>query len=278
MAPGTDARTIATPAGRVRRLRWRGTDAEPPVLLLHSLGQEAATWEAVANALRPTRSAYALDLPGHGRSDLPKAADVASVARLVAPALADVAAEASGPLSLVAHAYAAPVLAQALAGLAAGFGNSITLVCALGVVPPAAGLWPELPWAQAVAARALAHRPERVRAAAKSLFVRPERASDATWTGLSASLGRADALWRFGPALLAGVSPLLPALAALGRAARFVWCSADPVFAAGACEARVAAAAQTGPAHRQARLEGVGHLPMLEAPAALAALLRESAF
>lgn len=278
MAPTPDARTIATPGGRVRRLRWPGGDAEPALLLLHSLGQEASAWDWVANAARPTRSAYALDLPGHGRSDLPKAADVASVARLVAPALADVAAEASSPLSLVAHAYAAPVLAQALAGLPAGFGSSLTLVCALGVVPPAAGLWPELAWAQGVAARALAHRPERVRAAARPLFARPERTPDAAWTGLSASLVRADALWRFGPALLAGVAPLLPALAALGRAARFVWCGADPVFAAPACEAQVAAAAASGPPHRQTRLEGVGHLPMLEDPSTLAALLRESAF
>jgi pimeloyl-ACP methyl ester carboxylesterase len=272
MAGAAQVRSIPTAAGRVGCLCWPGLPAAPAVVLLHSLGQAADAWVRVAQSLVASHTVYALDLPGHGSSDLPKSATAEAAAASVAPALEAVAALARRPLHLVAHAYAAPVLAAALAHLEPRFGTSLTFVCALGVVPPSADLLPQMSWPQAVAARLLARRTERVRDAVGPLLAHPDRVSDAAWTGLSLSLGRAEALWRFGPDLLSGVPPLLPALGRLSRSACFVWCEDDPVFALAAALAAVEGAA--GPRHHQVRLRGVGHLPMLEAPEALAAALR----
>jgi pimeloyl-ACP methyl ester carboxylesterase len=272
MTARADAGSIPTAHGRVGRLTWPGRPDGSALLLLHSLGQAADAWSAVAGALAPEHTVYALDLPGHGASDAPADATAAAAADLLAPAVRGVAGETPGPLHIAAHAYAAPLLAVALERLGPLPVASLTFVCPLGVVPPATDPVPALPWPKAMAARALARRPERVRDALAFLCARPERVPDAAWQALSASLARAEALWRFGPDLLRDVPALLTALARLGRGARFVWCDRDPVFAAAPAAAAVAAA--PGPRHSQVRLDDAGHLPMLEAPARLAAVLR----
>ncbi|MET7937366.1 alpha/beta hydrolase [Streptomyces sp. NPDC005322] len=48
-----------------------GTAGDPPVLLLHGLGEGGVDWLTVAPRLAPGRRVYALDLRGHGASDWP---------------------------------------------------------------------------------------------------------------------------------------------------------------------------------------------------------------
>jgi 3-oxoadipate enol-lactonase len=45
-----------------------GLPDDPPLVLLHALGEDAADWDAVAPVLARGRRVYALDLRGHGRS------------------------------------------------------------------------------------------------------------------------------------------------------------------------------------------------------------------
>ena len=45
-----------------------GEEGAPPVVLLHGLGESAATWDDVAAALAPEHRVVALDLRGHGAS------------------------------------------------------------------------------------------------------------------------------------------------------------------------------------------------------------------
>lgn len=59
--------TIDGPVGRVSVLRWEGPSDRVPVLLLHPVNTAAAVWDAVAPLL--DRPVAALDYRGHGASD-----------------------------------------------------------------------------------------------------------------------------------------------------------------------------------------------------------------
>lgn len=48
-----------------------GAGADPPLILIHGLGDEADTWRHVFSPLAERRRVIALDLPGFGRSDKP---------------------------------------------------------------------------------------------------------------------------------------------------------------------------------------------------------------
>ncbi len=48
---------------------WGDRNNGPPMLLLHSLGEESGSWSAFAEALAPAHRVVALDLRGHGLSD-----------------------------------------------------------------------------------------------------------------------------------------------------------------------------------------------------------------
>jgi pimeloyl-ACP methyl ester carboxylesterase len=56
-----------------------GEREAPPLVLLHSLGEDATTWDNVARTLSRHRRTYALDLRGHGHSDWPGAYSVTAM-------------------------------------------------------------------------------------------------------------------------------------------------------------------------------------------------------
>lgn len=49
-------------------LHWGDPTEAAPLVLLHSLGENAQTWTQLAKKWGTTRSVYAIDLPGHGQS------------------------------------------------------------------------------------------------------------------------------------------------------------------------------------------------------------------
>ncbi|MFE4857552.1 alpha/beta fold hydrolase [Streptomyces sp. NPDC056670] len=51
--------------------RVRGSEAAPPVILVHGRGGDSRDWDPIAERLAATRRVYALDLRGHGLSDWP---------------------------------------------------------------------------------------------------------------------------------------------------------------------------------------------------------------
>jgi 3-oxoadipate enol-lactonase len=65
-----DDRVIET-AGIRLAYRVSGSPGAPPLVLLHGLGDGAASWEGVAPAFARRWRVYAPDLRGHGRSDRP---------------------------------------------------------------------------------------------------------------------------------------------------------------------------------------------------------------
>jgi pimeloyl-ACP methyl ester carboxylesterase len=63
--PVVERRSVTVEGRSISLIAW--TAGSPQVVLLHSHGQNAHTWDSVAMAL--DRPAVAIDLPGHGHSD-----------------------------------------------------------------------------------------------------------------------------------------------------------------------------------------------------------------
>jgi pimeloyl-ACP methyl ester carboxylesterase len=66
-----DRRDVELPDGLRIACHVGGDPAAPPLVLLHALGEDASSWEAVAAGLAPHFALLALDLRGHGASDRP---------------------------------------------------------------------------------------------------------------------------------------------------------------------------------------------------------------
>jgi pimeloyl-ACP methyl ester carboxylesterase len=90
------------------------TSGRAPVLFLHSLGGNAGQWKAQIEHLMPERLALAVDLPGHGVSDLPEGGDC-SPAAMAAEVGSVLDALDLAPMILVGHSYGASVAIALLA-------------------------------------------------------------------------------------------------------------------------------------------------------------------
>jgi 3-oxoadipate enol-lactonase len=66
-----DRRDVRLPDGLRIACYAGGNPDAPPLVLLHALGENATSWDAVALRLAPHFSLLALDLRGHGASDWP---------------------------------------------------------------------------------------------------------------------------------------------------------------------------------------------------------------
>jgi pimeloyl-ACP methyl ester carboxylesterase len=120
--PVSRPQRVSTAVGsgqQISAIAWG--DPRPPLVLLHGGGQNAHTWDSVLLGLR--RSALAVDLPGHGRSDWREDRDYAPAtsARAVAGILRDHAATPAtvvgmslGGLTAISLAAQFPELVRAL--------------------------------------------------------------------------------------------------------------------------------------------------------------------
>ena len=103
--------TFITIGGLRLHLRdWGGSDAPPPILLVHGLASNARIWDLLAPLLAPNFRLVAIDQRGHGLSDKPDDGyDLATIAGDLAKAI--VALGISRPL-VVGHSWGANVALQ----------------------------------------------------------------------------------------------------------------------------------------------------------------------
>jgi len=124
----TNLRSTLAPRTKTGGIAWRGEGKGPPVLLLHGVGLNADAWEPQIVTLASRRRVFAVDLPGHGQSDLlPEGAllddYVAAIAGLI---------DALGisPLPVIGHSFGAMIAL----GLALDYPRKVTALVALNAV------------------------------------------------------------------------------------------------------------------------------------------------
>lgn len=242
-----------------------------PLVLVHGLATTRWIWDLVTPALSANREVVTLDLPGFGESAPAGAGyDLARVADRIARGLA--AQGVAGPFDLVGHSLGAGV-AIALAATRPASVRRLVLVApaGFGALPP--------PLARVAGAGA-----ERVLAARRALAP----LTDLPWGRRLLLIGAAADGARIPPGIArrmigasAGSRRTAEALATVAEGGigellerteapvGVIWGTADRTVPA----RHLAAVLRRRPDARVERVEGAGHVPMVEAPDAFVAAL-----
>lgn len=260
---GFQTRWVRTRGGRIRVVESRGPGTGPPLVLLHGVGSRASDLGPLLHRLRgSTPHLIAPDLPGHGRSGLPDTgmepsgldAAVTELLDTVAPAGAAVFGNSLG--GLVAARYAARRPGQ---------------VRALVLASPA-GAPMDAPQLAAFLARFQVDDPSVASAFVASTFAKPPAPMLFLRPGLQARLRApavVDLLRRIRPEHLLAPEELArvrcPTVLVWGDAERLLPGSALSFFES-----------NLGGPVRTIRLARAGHAPFVEAPGAVAGILRET--
>ena len=259
-----------------RRVRGLAAGSGRPVLFLHGLGGSARYWESTLLALAGELRGVALDLPGFGSSDrLPAPYSLDGAADALAGACAVLRLE---DITVVGHSFGAGVAIR-LAARHPALASALVLAGPTGLAPlparerrqllVATALYPALAriplrWEVPAARSGIARR-----ALWRYLFARPE---DVT-PGVAEMLLRGSREARqLRSAARSALDELVTRDAAgLSIPVGAIWGTSDLI--SGPAERRALVAAV--PHARVREIEGVGHVPLLEAPEAFCAALLE---
>ncbi len=230
---------------------------DPPVLLLHGWGAEAATFAGPLRLCRTRRRLVALDLPGFGESPLGEPSwSTASYADLVR---ALVRQQGWGRPSLVGHSYGGSVSLRLAAGPQAEV-DRLLLCAASGIRPPRRG---------GVGAKVRLFR--ALRRSAEALL--PRRPAERVVEWLRQRLGSADyrAAGELRPVLVRAVQEDLSLVAAEVRVPTLiVWGSADPELPLATHGQRLH---QLIRGSELVQFQGAGHFPFVDQAARFAAVV-----
>jgi pimeloyl-ACP methyl ester carboxylesterase len=292
--PRTSAhpRTVTVDAdGPVHVADYGGPAGAPVVVCVHGMANSSAGWRSVAERLTATHRVLAIDLPGHGRS--PLAGRPTSV-RLYTQVLTEVLAALDTPdVTLVGHSMGAAVAAitaaespghvRALVLVAPplprdglSMASSALLPHILACLFPELGLWALRRRVDRAGLEAYVRRgleltcasPDTVAAMSPILAREMVEAFEAGEDPLRSFLGTARSVGL----LVAGGRRYRTALARVRVPTHLVHGAEDRVL----CASGLDAITGLHPSWRVEVLPGVGHSPHMEAPARIAAIVRES--
>jgi pimeloyl-ACP methyl ester carboxylesterase len=124
----TNLRGDPPPRHKIGGIAWREAGKGPPVLLIHGVGLNADAWEPQIATLSLRRRVVAIDLPGHGQSDLlPDGADLGDYVATVAVLIAGLGIS---PIPVVGHSFGALIAL----GLALDHQEKVAALVALNAV------------------------------------------------------------------------------------------------------------------------------------------------
>lgn len=244
-----------------------GSPQAPPLLLVHGSGASGSFWGPVVPALARHHHVVRVDLPGHGQSPPTSSYEVPVQAARVAAVLDElglrqviVAGHSSGGYLATALAEQRPDLVRSLALISSGPSPDTLLpqpvILRVLLAPPLGPLlWPRRSDAM-------------IRRAIGATFARPARVPDEVVTDVKRITYRAiRTVLRSNTAYITERS-VPERLRALAIPLLVVFGAADPRWEPSSANRYLAV-----PDARVELLSGVGHVPMLEAPAATGELL-----
>ena len=126
------------------RVRYVEAGHGPPVLLIHGLGVSAATWRDNMAALAKRHRVYAVDLPGHGDSEIPdisyeSASMVDFVRELIAALghqqIALVGSSLGGGLCLLVAVDHPEIVSKLVLSSSGGVGREVSMILRLASLP-----------------------------------------------------------------------------------------------------------------------------------------------
>lgn len=236
--------------------------AAAPIVLIHGFGSNAGAWHALLPRLSPAFATVRIELPGHGR----QARRAGDIGGLIDSVLADLDAAGISAAHLVGHSLGGAVAAE-LAASGAFEAASLTLLAPAGLGPEIDGAFLD------------GFLRAREPASLKPWLVRLTADPAALPAGFAAAIlrertlsGLAEAQAALARALFPDGTQALDIRAALQRSAvptRVLWGSADAIIPARHADSLRGAVA----VHR---LDGVGHMPHVEAPDLVARLVLET--
>lgn len=258
--PGKE-RSSAAGAGAIRTLR-EGSRA--PVLFIHGFGGDLSTWRAFVAALDFPNAILALDLPGHGASF---EAAVPSFSAMVDAVAASLEGAGHTRLHLVAHSLGAAI-AIALSGRPGFEILSLTLLSPAGLGPTINGTF---------IAGFLAARSEAALVAQMECLVHDAKSIPAAMIRATMAAREDDAVVArqkaVAEAVFEGNTQLFSVKRELGEytgPCHIIVGRRDRIIAIGEVEAAVPGRAALH------RLEDAGHLPQLEMPSVVTALVQQA--
>lgn len=124
----TNLRGDPPPRHKIGGIAWREAGKGPPVVLIHGVGLNADAWEPQITSMSLRRRVIAIDLPGHGQSDLlPEGADLKDYVAEVSVLIAGLGIS---PTAVVGHSFGALIAL----GLALDHQEKVSALVALNAV------------------------------------------------------------------------------------------------------------------------------------------------
>lgn len=255
---GAEIFRVPTPNGELRAGR-QGSDG-PPVLLVHGFGGDLQNWLFVSHGLADGHRAFVMDLPAHGESSTDLGGDGEAEA-LVAAVEAVIDRIGGRHVHLVGHSLGGRTAAEA-AMCANGRVGSLTLIAPAGF-----GAAVDREFLEGFLA---AGSVDELAPVLERLFAQPGIVTEQLVAAVLAQRdreGARESLRAIADGPLAERSVLeFDELAAAGIPLQVIWGGEDRI---------IPRPAELDPALRLHRLDGVGHMPHLEAAAGVCEAIAE---